>query len=438
MNKASLLAELSCEFLEERMGRLRFDMVIENAIRDVQRGGDHLISMTGDHLISMTESKQPLPQQQSRDPTNRRLRRLLRPFKHVLRPVARYLRRYFVGDLEIGVQAIQTRQESLEALVRAGQESLEALVRVRQESLEALVRASFGDQSRRLQSALESGQLLHTKIDDMGLRSRGLVRIDSNTFAMRTYDGFVFIPRSDHLLLLYLLDAGPAGLEPGTRRVLTKILGPGMTFVDVGAHIGLLTLAGARSVGNSGRVFALEPGPAAFDALCQTIAMSGLAANIQAKRQAVGARQERRKFYIRSVIGHSSLTPSTLLEAAIEEVEIDVSPLDDIVPEGEHVDLVKIDVEGAELAVLAGMTRIIAENPQVAIIAEYGPSHLQSTGISPEIWFASFRDRGFESFSIDERNGECRPVEIRELIDVDSVNILFGSPGSTLLSRALR
>ena len=69
---------------------------------------------------------------------------------------------------------------------------------------------------------------------------------------MRTYDGFVFIPRSDHLLLLNLLDAVPPGLEPGTRRVLMKMLGPGMTFVDVGAHIGLLTLAGARSVGNTG------------------------------------------------------------------------------------------------------------------------------------------------------------------------------------------
>ena len=110
---------------------------------------------------------------------------------------------------------------------------------------------------------------------------------------MRTYDGFVFIPRHDHLLLLNLLDAGPAGLEPGTRRVLTKLLEPGMTFVDVGAHIGLLTLAGARSVGNTGQVFAIEPGPVAFDALCQTITISGLGVNIQcempSRRRAPGA-----------------------------------------------------------------------------------------------------------------------------------------------------
>ncbi len=408
------------------MPRLRFDMVIENAIRDVQRGGDHLVSMMG--------SKQPLLQQQSRGRTNNPLRRLLRPLKPVLRPVARYLRRYFVGDLEIGVQAIRARQDSLEALARSSLDLAQASFA---DAFNLLADQSriLADQSRRLESALESGQVLHAKVDDLGVRSRGLVRIDPNTFAMRTYDGFVFIPRSDHLLLLNLLDAGPAGLEPGTRRVLTKMLGPGMTFVDVGAHIGLLTLAGARRVGNTGQVFAIEPGPAAFDALCQTIAMSGLAANIQAKRQAVGAHPERRTFYIRTVIGHSSLTPTTLSEPATEEIEIDVSRLDDIVPKGERVDVVKIDVEGAELAVLAGMTRIIAENPQVAIIAEYGPSHLRETDISPETWFAAFQDHGFGSFLIDESNGRCRSVHFNELVDVESVNILFAAHDSPILAR---
>ena len=45
------------------------------------------------------------------------------------------------------------------------------------------------------------------------------------------------------------------------------MLGPGMTFVDVGAHIGLLTLAGARSVGNTGEVYAIEPGPSSIQLL---------------------------------------------------------------------------------------------------------------------------------------------------------------------------
>ena len=44
----------------------------------------------------------------------------------------------------------------------------------------------------------------------------------------------------------------------------------------------------------------------------------------------------------------------------------------------------KIDVEGAELAVLQGMTRIITENRDVVIIAEFGSSHLKAAGITPD------------------------------------------------------
>jgi hypothetical protein len=115
-----------------------------------------------------------------------------------------------------------------------------------------------------------------------------------------------------------------------------------------------------------------------------------------------------------------------------------VLPLDDMVQEGERVDVVKIDVEGAELAVLAGMKRIIAENPHIAIIAEYGPSHLHATGISPEAWFASFHDHGFEGFLIEKTTIRCRPVHFHELVDVESVNILFATPGSPALSRAIQ
>jgi FkbM family methyltransferase len=367
----------------------------------------------------------PAPEQRSLSSVKSILRLLLRPLKLIVRPIARYVRQYFLGDIEASIHLLQGLQTGVLHQI----ETLHA-----QTGLEALIQ----DQSQRLDNSRELIQSLHSKVDDLGLRSRGLVRIDDSTFAMRTYDGFVFIPRSDHLLLLHLLDTGPAGLEPGIRRVLTRLLTPGMTFIDVGAHIGLLTLTGARAVGGTGRVLAIEPGPAAFEALSRTIAVSGLAANINAKRQAVGARRERRTFYIRSVLGHSSFMPRTLSEAAIEEIEIDVLPLDDMVQEGERVDVVKIDVEGAELAVLAGMKRIIAENPHIVIVAEYGPSHLDATAVSPEAWFASFHDHGFEGFLIEETTVRCRPVHFHELIDVESVNILFASRDSPALSRVFQ
>jgi FkbM family methyltransferase len=263
--------------------------------------------------------------------------------------------------------------------------------------------------------------------------------IDDATFALRTYDGFVLIPRQDPLLLLMLLDAGPQGLEPGTRRVLSKLLAPGMTFVDVGAHVGLLTLAGARAVGPSGKVLAIEPVPLAFELLSRTVAINGLLHRVEVRRQAAGARREHCKFFVRSVLGHSSLIRGdALAEASTVEIEVEVAPLDDLVQRRERVDLVKIDVEGAELAVLEGMTRVIADNPELAIIAEFGPSHLKATHTAAEKWFSCFRDRGFDAFVIDELTAECHPVNLAKLADVESVNILFGRHDSSVITRVSR
>ena len=84
-------------------------------------------------------------------------------------------------------------------------------------------------------------------------------------------------------------------------------------------------------------------------------------------------------------------------EGSVDEIEVELSPLDNLLHVGERVDLVKIDVEGAELAVFAGMSRIIAENPYLVIIAEFAPSHLRARQIAPQYWFASFRNHGFEA-----------------------------------------
>ena len=443
------------------MSRVRFDILVQNTIRylrydgdqpasitqlgssppeqqspELCRGDDQLVSMTqpasslpeqqspelfrgDDQLVSMTaptssppEQQSPelsrggdphalmtknLSEQRSRAAIKKSLRFVLRPVKPMVRPVARYMRRYFVGDIEVSTRvsqallahilslaetlharqgnleahqaSLEAHQASLEAhqaSLEAHQASLEnrqATLETRQATLQELIQGlshSLLGISGRLEHALELQQraleLLHSKVDDLALRSRGVVPIDVNTVVMRTYDGFVFVPRSDDLLLLMLLDAGPGGLEPGTRRILTKFLSPGMTFVDVGAHIGLLTLAGARAVGPTGKVLAIEPAPTAFEALRRTIAVSGLAGGVKAISQAIGAHPERRTFYVRDVLGRSSLTPSgSDSEASIDEIEVELSPLDNLLQVGERVDLVKIDVEGAELTVLAGM-----------------------------------------------------------------------------------
>jgi FkbM family methyltransferase len=383
---------------------------------------------------------------------------LLTPVK----PAARYARQFLVGQIQANVehlrgyntlllneiQTVQSRQTKLEELVqgRAQQlegivqgraQQLEEIVQGRAQQLEEIVEARTHDANAQLVQTLELMRILHAKVEDVGLRSRGALAIDDTTFALRTLDGFALIPRSDTILLLLLLDAGPEGLEPGTRRILSKILRPGMTFIDVGAHVGLLTLAGARAVGPGGKVLAIEPVPICCELLNRALAINGLQGRVEVKCQAAGARRDRCKFFVGTVLGHSSLIREGLLSAGATEIEVDVVPLDEVVPRGERVDLIKIDVEGAELAVLEGMRRVISDSPELAIIAEFGPSHLRATQVAPEAWFSAFRNFGFDAFVIDELTAECLPASLPNLADVASVNILFARAESPMLARVM-
>jgi FkbM family methyltransferase len=422
-------------------------------------------SSTGDHV----------PDGQPQPALKRAARLLFWPLERAMREVLRFLRRALVGHIEFRVDALRAqsdrllhelqalqaqqadRQARLEEIITARHATLEEIITARHATLEEIITARHAtleeiitarhatlealgrDARAQLSHALELTQLLHTKTDEIGLRSRGALALDPATFALRTYDGFVLVPREDVKLLLMLLDAGPQGLEPGTRRIIIRLLAPGMTFIDVGANIGLLTLAGARAVGSNGKVLAIEPVPLAFDLLNRGLAINELEHRVETKCQALGARAERRKFFVSPVLGHSSFFHSQAsVNGSASEIEVDVVPLDDLIPAGERVDVVKIDVEGAELAVLDGMSRVISDNPDLAIIAEFGPSHLKATHVTPESWFSAFRDRGFDGYVIDELSADCRSVDLRELADVDSANILFGQPGSSIVARALR
>jgi FkbM family methyltransferase len=426
------------------LGRVRFDIAIRNAIRGQQNSEGPLMPLPSEFATTAQpgppqSAPQPGPPQSFKRAVKSLLLLLLTPLK----PAARLVRRFLLAPIEAQITNLHARTNLLFNELQAIQDRVQA-VHDRTQNLISLVQdlstvsRSRGEEfSTQISNSLALLQLLHERVHDVAFRTRGAILVDDSTFALRTLDGFVLVPRQDTLLLLMLLDAGPEGLEPGTRRVLSKLLVPGTTFVDVGAHIGLLTLAGARAVGASGKVLAIEPVPLCFELLQRSLILNGLAERVEGKCQAVGAHHARCKFFVRDVLGHSSLTRGEFA-ADGDEIEVSVAPLDELVRPSQRVDLIKIDVEGAELAVLEGMTRVIAENPELSIIAEFGPSHLKTADVAAEKWLSAFQNRGFDPFVIDELSGECRRAELPKLKEVESVNILFCRPGSSALARVLR
>ncbi|HEV8065830.1 MAG TPA: FkbM family methyltransferase, partial [Acidimicrobiales bacterium] len=153
--------------------------------------------------------------------------------------------------------------------------------------------------------------------------------------------------------------------EPNEFALLGDLLGGEDVFVDVGANAGLYSLAAARIVGARGRVLAFEPSRRERELLEANVARNGLA-NVVVDARAVGASDG--DLVVLHVAdaehgGHNTL--GSLVYDAVEvvdEQEVTLTTLDTALSEQDRgrVSVVKIDVEGAELGVLAGAEKLLS------------------------------------------------------------------------------
>ena len=195
--------------------------------------------------------------------------------------------------------------------------------------------------------------------------------------------------------------------DPVTVPAFRRALRPGMRVVDVGAHIGFYTLLAAHCVGSGGRVWAIEPAPDNLAVLRANIERSG-AAHVSLLPVAAGARPAARELHLASSSDMHSLYPHALQTTA-ETVPVEQRPLDALV-EG-AVDLVKIDVEGAEYEVLDGMRRILAENRRLAILAEWNPLCLRAAGADGAGLPARLAAEGFALEVLDDHSQLQRSLD---------------------------
>lgn len=158
--------------------------------------------------------------------------------------------------------------------------------------------------------------------------------------------------------------------EPLETSVILSLLRPGDVFVDVGANIGYFTLVAAAAVGCLGRVFAFEPEPGNLELLQASVALNGFSW-VSVDPCALGESAGTVDFYLSpSNFGDHSLIPA----AGREKISIPLRRGDDCLPPGGRVDVIKMDVQGAEPAALAGLAATVAANlPRIRLLLEYCP-----------------------------------------------------------------
>ena len=191
-------------------------------------------------------------------------------------------------------------------------------------------------------------------------------------------------------------------IEPDIQHLCTELLRPGMTVMDVGANVGLLTRQFCRRVGKSGRVYAFEPDPLTFQFLeFNTRPFK----NKELTQCAVSDNHEPALLHLNftSGAGNSLLNKSH----STESVPVVCISLDEFLKQHGNpvVDVMKIDVEGAELSVLRGMRQTAARLPGLKIIIEYCPANLNGAGVAPREVFNELRSQQFNLQAIRPDGG---------------------------------
>lgn len=204
--------------------------------------------------------------------------------------------------------------------------------------------------------------------------------------------------------------------EPGTYRIFNEILRPRMTVVDLGANIGFYTLLAAKLVGPEGRIYAFEASPDNFEVLEENIRLNGYD-NVIAVNKAVLNREGVVKLW---TCAEDSASHTLFRNPGSSDiaVEVEAITLDSYFEEigWPCIDLIKMDIEGAEPFALEGMNELISKMNSLKLIIELYPYTLKAAGLEPKDFLVQLQRMGFVISVIRDPYG-LRPVNSSQLLE---------------------
>jgi FkbM family methyltransferase len=134
-----------------------------------------------------------------------------------------------------------------------------------------------------------------------------------------------------------------------------RVIRPGMTVMDVGANFGYYTVLFGAGVGAAGHVIAIEPVPSTMATLRKTIDLNGLTRTTELVAVAAWDRDDAEVHIV--IPPGEPKNAAVVAEARDGSITVPSVTIDRLTRDLHHLDIVKIDAEGAEVAILAGMMR---------------------------------------------------------------------------------
>ena len=245
------------------------------------------------------------------------------------------------------------------------------------------------------------------------------VRLEANDVIYVDLAGIqVALDRADYSVSVPIIRSGQ--WEPHVERVLRDLLTPGAVFVDIGANVGWHSALAASIVGSQGLVYAIEPNPHNVRLIAHTIERNQLG---QVRLLPFALSESMGIATFSTGVGSNGGFTSGDRAQAIDPTTTMVPTMrfDDLAIA--HVDVIKIDVEGAEPIVLRGAAATI-ERDHPAIVFEFSAEMTQRIGgVAARDHLGQFESYGYELSIIEQPTGRLIPVP-----DVDALLADWGSP----------
>lgn len=221
--------------------------------------------------------------------------------------------------------------------------------------------------------------------------------------------------QSDRSIAPYLRSA--AVWEPAETALCQRLLRPGMHVVDAGAHAGYYSVMFSHLVGETGSVLAFEPEPANYRLLLANLLLNDCG-NVQARPLALAEGRGSGFLHLcDDNPGDHRLAPAPgRRRIAVETIDLDAAL------NGTVLDFIKIDTQGAEPRILAGMAATISANrDRLGCLLEFAPGLLQLAGVSLDSYAAQLAALDARVFAISLRDHDLnlqRLIPLRAGMDM--------------------
>ncbi|MCP4362597.1 MAG: FkbM family methyltransferase [Chloroflexi bacterium] len=217
--------------------------------------------------------------------------------------------------------------------------------------------------------------------------------------------------------------------ETETKALLDQLAQPGMTMLDIGAHVGYYSCRYANVLRKNGRILAFEPHPRTYATLSQNVRSFANVTPMQVALAETEGTAVLHDYLIMSASGSLHYDESMVALQQAQMRASDVAPRlgetfqpqtfnvptaagDTILAKQgiERVDLIKMDIEGAELNALRGLRQTIANSPTLALVMEYNPNALKAFGHDPAEALHEVLGMGFVQVQIVQGDGRLTDI----------------------------